>query len=314
MNGQARSNERLAFAVGCFLPSFVRTRLRRFSCLNLVFAVLTSIVPLTLLASELPIGSVKRADIVQKVMVNGTFTPKRSAYIRAPFDGYVHRLFVKIGDQIKVEQPIVTIGQTAQATKEQAFPMRSSLKGRVVQIKTAEGESVSRQSSPNDFLVRIDDTSEMFVTAQATETDVVNLTLGQACTIRAAALTKHFFEGVIDTIALAANNQESWDRGKVEFTVTIKLTKSPGEAIKPGMTAIADIITNKAENVLTLSQEFVYRDDDHFYVILANGEKRDISVGLYNAQDFEIKDGLQLNDKVRQVDFIELAKSKRKSY
>src|SRR5688572_22753881 len=53
-------------------------------------------------------AKVERGDLYQRVTVAGTVEPNKSAPITTPFTGYVQKLFVKVGQKVKANDPIVT--------------------------------------------------------------------------------------------------------------------------------------------------------------------------------------------------------------
>jgi len=252
-----------------------------------------------------PLATVSRRNLVLKVTVAGGITPAHSALITPPYDGYIRKLYVKIGEKVKMGQPIVTIGQTVGQT-EQAFPLRSSLDGTVVQIGKTVGEHVSQTPSASNGeapIVRIDDLTKLYVKANVAELDIEKLNLGQPVLIRTLAVPDKVYHGRIVTIDLAAREEDHWDKARVEFPITAEILDQD-EHIKPGMSGILDIIIQEAAGVLALPQEFVAEENGHYYVTLAGGERRRVEIGLKTDEMFEITSGLKEGDLVRQVDFL----------
>jgi multidrug efflux pump subunit AcrA (membrane-fusion protein) len=254
------------------------------------------------------IGVVKRDTLEQKITISGNVVPNRSTMITGPFLGYVKKLYVKVGDKIATGDPIVTMAQSLQSN-EHSFPLRAPFPGTVVQVGRTEGQLV-HEGVVNEFIVRIDDLSRLFVTANAPEIDWVKLSPGQEVVIRAAAILTRTYKGVIRELSLAAKADENggWgNNSKVEFPIRLEVLDADKQ-LSPGMTVVVDIIAHKVENVLVLPHEYVSRDEGKFFVHLENGEKRMIEIGLQNEEAFEIKSGLKEGDRVKQVDFASLLK------
>ncbi|MBK7963351.1 MAG: hypothetical protein IPK04_20470 [Bdellovibrionales bacterium] len=57
---------------------------------------------------------------------------------------------------------------------------------------------------------------------------------------------------------------------------------------------------------MTLRHEFVRRENEKYFVVLASGERRDIQVGTQNEEGFEVISGLQEGEKIKQVDFSQM--------
>src|SRR5262249_29427834 len=118
-------------------------------------------------------GVVARGDVVQRVTISGLVTPIRTASLTSPYDGYIQKMFVEIGQKVKKGEPIVTISQTPDGSMEQIFPLRAPFAGEVVQVLKTEGANVvgSTSSSTDKSVVRIDDLSKLFVLSDTPEID-----------------------------------------------------------------------------------------------------------------------------------------------
>ncbi|MBK7963352.1 MAG: efflux RND transporter periplasmic adaptor subunit [Bdellovibrionales bacterium] len=194
-------------------------------------------------------GIVVKQDVVQRVTIAGTVTPFKKTIVTAPYNGYVKKLFVKIGDKVKQGDPIVSVVQSLQAN-ESSFPLRSPLSGIVVQIEKSEGEYV-KEGDPKEFILRIDDTSKLYVVANAPEIDRVKIKAGQDVVIKASAILTRKYKGVIRDLSLAAREKDQWSRSQVvEFPIRIEMIDSD-ETIKSGMSVVIDVITAKRKCVDT---------------------------------------------------------------
>lgn len=256
------------------------------------------------------LGTVTKADLVQRVTVAGTVTPIRKSVIMPPYNGFVKKLYVRVGDKVGVGDPIVSLSQTLRGAGEDSFPLRAPFEGTVVQVLRTEGEFVGQSNGGVDAanaLVRIDDLTQLMVEASAPEIEVVKLKVGQDAVIKASAVLGRPYKGKIQNIALAAKEQKDWDRSRVEFGVSIRITDHD-EKLKPGMSVIVDVITNQLNKVLTLRHEFIQRDGEKYFVVTEKGDRKPIEVGAQNEEVFEIKQGLQEGEKVKQADFLSLFK------
>ena len=250
------------------------------------------------------IGEVVRKDLLQRTTFAGIVTPVKKTVITAPYNGYVKKLYVNIGDKVKQGDPLVSVVQSLQSG-DNPFPLRSPLNGVVVQIEKYEGE-YAKEGDPKDFILRIDDTSKLFVAANAPEIDRVKIKSGQEAIIKASAILNRSYKGIIREMSLAAREKDSWSRSQVvEFPVRIEITERD-ENLKSGMSVVIDVITGKKEKVLTLRHEYIRREGDAYFVKLSSGERREIKVGMQNEEGFEVDSGLQEGEKIRQVDFSEL--------
>jgi multidrug efflux pump subunit AcrA (membrane-fusion protein) len=252
------------------------------------------------------VGVVTRQDLIQRVTIAGAITPFKKTLVITPFNGYVKKLFVQVGDRVKQGDPLVSIVQSLQ-NGDGSFPLRSPLDGVIVQIGKTEGEFV-KDGDPKEFILRIDDNRKYFALADAAEIDRVKLKIGQEAIVRVSAILDKTYKGVIRELSLAAKEKDLWGRSSqsVEFTIKIEITDSD-EKLNSGMSVVVDVITAKKEKVLMLRHEFIRREGEKYFIIMKSGERRDIQVGLQNEEGFEITSGLKEGEEVKQVDFTELS-------
>jgi multidrug efflux pump subunit AcrA (membrane-fusion protein) len=159
----------------------------------------------------------------------------------------------------------------------------------------------------------IEDTRQLHVAASAPELDVQKLKVDQDVIIKASSILTRSYKGKIKNIALAATEQQNWDKSRVEFSVLIDVLDADPK-LEPGMSVICDIIAKRADGVLFLGDEFVQKDKDKYYVTDENGNRKPIEVGIQNEEAFEIKSGVSEGDKVRETDFLSLANAAGKNH
>jgi multidrug efflux pump subunit AcrA (membrane-fusion protein) len=248
------------------------------------------------------LGEVKSGDLVQRVSITGMVTPLKSTLIVAPYNGYIRKIYVRVGDLVKEGAPLVAISQTAHHVGEELYPTRAPFAGTVVQVSKSEGEFIEEAVNTNhqNAILRIDDLTKFFVDGNVPEIDYPNLKTGQKVVIKISALGGKEYKGVIETIAKASKSQDNWDRSRVEYPLRIVLD-SPDSSLAPGMSAIIDVITSEVKNISLLNHEYFQRDGTtgKFYVIKENGERANVEVGAQNSESVEIKQGLAVGEKIK---------------
>ncbi|MGZ3687437.1 MAG: efflux RND transporter periplasmic adaptor subunit [Bdellovibrionota bacterium] len=251
-------------------------------------------------------GIVKKQDLIQRITVAGIVIPKRRTVIVPPYNGYIKKMYVQVGAKVRTGDPIVSVVQSLLPRSEEAFPIRAPFAGTVVQVLREDGEYVETSGDSN-VLVRIDDLSQLSILSDVPEVDVVNIHRGQEVVIKAAPILGRTYKGVIREITLAAREKKEWARNsdKVEFPVRVEIVDQDAE-IRPGMSAIIDIIANRRDNALTLRHEYVQKEGEKFFVTLDSGEHRPIETGLKNEELIEITKGLREGDHVKLVNFLAL--------
>lgn len=249
---------------------------------------------------------VKTGDLIQRITIAGAVEANRSTIVTAPYEGYVRKLYVELGQKVPKDAPLVSISQTLSQV-EQSFPIRSPFAGKIVQVLKTEGQFV-RPSNVSDAILRLDDLSKLYVQAAVPEIDFVKIKSEMEATIRASAILTRSYRGILRDIAQAASTKDGW-RGssQVEFGVKLEVL-DPDDSLKPGMSVLVDIITGKKEGVLTVGHEFILQQGEEYFVFLKNGEKRAIRIGLQNESSAEVASGLQEGDEVRQIDFVQMLK------
>ena len=252
------------------------------------------------------LGEVMRMDLVQRVTIAGTITPLRTTLITAPYNGYVQKLYVSLGDLVKKNAPLVSVAESIFSSGP-VFPIRAPFSGVVVHIQKHQGQSV-KQADFKEYLLRLDDITKMFVTAQVPEIEILKLAKEQKAKIRISAIPNQTYSGVVREISLAGLTEQEYGRSQVEFSISIEMTDFD-EKVKPGMTVIADVISEEKKDVLVLGHEFIHQDDDKYYVITAAGARKPVELGLRNESFGEVKSGLEEGTRVRQVDFLGLVEN-----
>lgn len=264
--------------------------------------------------NPLPVTPVTKEDLSIRTTISGMIEPKRSTWIVAPYNGYVKKLFVAIGSYIEVGKPVVTVSPETGLGAEETFPLRAPFSGYVMDVASREGEIVTDLSNAprKRAIVRIDDTSQLFVNAIVPEVDYPKLKIDQIVEIKAVALPDKLYHGRIESIAQAAQEQDRWEKSKVEFGLRARITDADAK-LRPGMSVVMDVIIAETKGAIALRHEFIEKDQKEYFVTLESGERRKITLGLQNDEYAEVKSGLNEADSVRMVDFLAIARKTSKS-
>src|SRR5690348_13315522 len=68
------------------------------------------------------VGTVSRGDLTQRVTISGTITPNHKTVIATPYNGYIRKMFVQVGEQVKSGDPIVSVAQSLRGSGEDVYP------------------------------------------------------------------------------------------------------------------------------------------------------------------------------------------------
>ncbi len=238
------------------------------------------------------------------VMMNGNLEPIRKTIVVAPFSGFIRKIHVKVGQMVKAGDPVVTLTQTL-SDSEPIHPIRSGISGKVMQISHAEGEWMKVDDAQN-YILRIDDQSQYYVDAYVPELSVTSLMLGQPVELTSSALAGRVYHGKIHEISVAPRVQEGWrNMGKVEYLVRI-LIKDKTDDLFSGLSFAAQVVTAEKEDALVLPMEYLFKEDDQYFVYDSKKQKRGVQIGMVNDHEAEITSGLKEGEVIQGPDMLEL--------
>ncbi len=184
----------------------------------------------------------------------------------------------------------------------------SPIDGIITSLKVEEGEVavVGTMNNPGTVLMTIADLSEMEAELGVDETEIVKVKEGQKAIVKVDALPDEEFEGVVTEVGNSTlqTSMTSGQQQAKEFKVVVLLKKSDPR-LKPGLTATADIIVAKKENVIAVpiaalvvrkvnGEEkegvFVYKD--------GKAEFRPVKKGIMGEMEIEIVEGLKEGEEI----------------
>jgi HlyD family secretion protein len=181
-------------------------------------------------------------------------------------------------DDLAVAQTRITL---AQAALEQAM-LTAPFNGTITQITVMTGDMVS----PGQSAFRLDDLSKLFVDLDVSEIDIAQIQVGQAVQVTFDAIPEKEYAGVVSSLGLVGTVAQ----GVVYFPVTVQLTDADA-AVKPGMTAVANVIISQVEDVLQLPNRGIQSNEgERFVYVLRNNtaEKVVIKVGMVSDTASEV--------------------------
>ena len=205
--------------------------------------------------------------------------------------------------------------------------------GIVTRIYKEVGEMAVGGMFQADNLMIIADLSRMEVIIDVNENDVVSVSIGDTTEIEIDAFTDTLFYGVVSEIAHMSEVAGMGSQQQVtNFQVKVRMLNVP-EGTRPGMSATADIITEKKENILSIpiqsltarkdSDEMVFLVSDKMLVKEDNESKSSdkkvkkgmkfvhstpVKVGISSETHYEIKSGIREGDRIVTGSFKAISK------
>lgn len=209
------------------------------------------------------------------------------------------------------EQALATVSQLQSVVGDSQRQLRetkifSPISGIVTKKFVQEGELVAALSgfSSGTSILRIEDRSAMLVKLNLNEIDVAKLTKGMEAKITVDAFPEASFTGIVSKIAPASNNltaaaigQSSQADAVVKYLVEIRLS-TPDPRLRSGMSAKCSLNVINKKGVLRLPVEFIGKDAEGQFVMLApeaqgaKSVRKKVTVGATSGSMIEIVSGL----------------------
>jgi HlyD family secretion protein len=157
------------------------------------------------------------------------------------------------------------------------------------------------QANPGAVIADVIDMENMEITAHVSESDRVNVKVGQSVEIRVDALPGRVFDGTVKNVAAAAG--DFFDSGGGSSDVSIALNR-PDKQLRPGFTAHVVILGDDIEKALWVPREAVFEKDGKqiVYARDANGfEPRSIQI-RFLSEGLAIINGMKVGTEVAVID------------
>ncbi|HXZ94341.1 MAG TPA: efflux RND transporter periplasmic adaptor subunit [Dehalococcoidia bacterium] len=167
--------------------------------------------------------------------------------------------------------------------------------GIVADISITEGEEISTAALATPAITMVD-TSEIEMQGYIDELDVASVKLGQAANITLDALPNEQVTGNVTFISPISTVQA----GIVSYATTITL-ENPSAELQDGMSATAEIVVERRDNVLLIPNTVIQGTlENPMVVVLVDKqeEEREITLGLSDGINTEVLSGLEDGDRV----------------
>ncbi|HEU5101980.1 MAG TPA: efflux RND transporter periplasmic adaptor subunit, partial [Roseiflexaceae bacterium] len=163
-----------------------------------------------------------------------------------------------------------------------------------------------------DGLIAIADLSSFHIDIPVDELDVAQIKPGQPVKVVLDALPGQDLAGTVTTIDPLATKT---DKGTNTYTVMVTIA-ADDPAVRPGMTAAAQIVTQHKEGVVMVPRRAVQSENGQSFVLIPKegpmdaatqtpaNEKRPVTIGLANNESVEIASGLQPGERVLVKDVV----------
>ena len=152
------------------------------------------------------------------------------------------------------------------------------------------------------MLMQLPDTSQMIAVVRIHEAKTDRIKMGQSATLEIEGIPGKRFTGTVTKIAVVADTQNRWlnpDLKEYETEITMEPN---GTALKPGVTAYAEILVERVEQRLAVPVQAVYAKAGHNFVFRkgtsAEPEPVEVTLGSAGSEWVEIVEGIDRGTQV----------------
>ena len=204
---------------------------------------------------------------------------------------------------------VVRDGFSKSNAKASSTLIRSTISGVILDIPVKVGYSVIQVNTMNEgtTIATVANMNNLIFRGNIDETEVGQLVNGMNMSITIGALQDLKFDAALEYISPKA--VESNGANQFEIKAAVKLAE--GGKIRSGYSANAEIILASAENVLSIPESAIEFSGDSTFVYVIKGEgknktyeRTNVTTGLSDGVNIEIKKGITAKDKVRGPEII----------
>ena len=199
---------------------------------------------------------------------------------------------------------IVKEGITQRSASFSSTLIRSTIDGLILDVPIKVGNSVIMSNTFNDgtTIATVANMNDLIFRGNVDETEVGRLHEGMPVKLTIGALQGLSFDATLEYISPKGVE----NNGANQFEIKAAITPPQDVTIRSGYSANAEIVTERADQVLAIPEGCVEFSGDSTFVYIVKGsgekktyERKQVTTGLSDGVNIEIKKGLSLKDKVR---------------
>ena len=196
---------------------------------------------------------------------------------------------------------LVKKGETSANRSNTNRLIRSTISGMVLDVPVEEGNSVIEANTMNDgtTVAAVADMTDLVFEGKVDESEVGKIKEGMDLILKIGAIENETFDAVLEYISPKGVEED----GAIQFEIKAAVKLKENQFIRAGYSANADIVLEKRENVLAISEALLQFDGDSAYVEKEVGEqefeKRYVETGLSDGINIELISGVEKDDKLK---------------
>lgn len=199
---------------------------------------------------------------------------------------------------------IVRDGISRNSRSSSTTQIRSTITGMILNVPIKVGNSVIQSNSFNDgtTIASVANMNDMIFRGNVDETEIGKIREGMPIKLTVGALGSRTFDAVLEYVSPKGEEKN----GAIQFEIKAAVSLPDTSFVRAGYSANAEIVLERAANVLTIPESTVEFHGDTAFVQVVKQEKpkqifekRQIKTGLSDGIKIEVKEGLTEKDKIR---------------
>jgi len=205
---------------------------------------------------------------------------------------------------------IVKEGITKNSASISSTLIRSTIDGLILDVPIKVGNSVIMSNTFNDgtTIASVANMNDLIFRGKIDETEVGKVYEGMPMKLTIGALQDLTFDATLEYVAPKATEEN----GANQFEIKAAVQAPNGITIRSGYSANAEIVLERAENILAVPESAIeFSGDSTFVYLLTNSgspqqfKRQPVEVGMSDGIKIVVKSGITENDKVRGLEINE---------
>lgn len=205
-------------------------------------------------------------------------------------------------DAAKDNLRIVRDGVTQRSGSTSNTLIPATISGMVLDVPVEEGNSVIEANTFNEgtTIASLADMQDLIFEGNVDESEVERLQPGMDLIVRIGAIEGREFPAKLEYISPKGADLN----GAIQFQIRAAVNLEKGEFIRAGYSANADVVLDRRDSVLAISEALVQFDKERKpYIEVSTGEntweKKDVQLGLSDGIKVEVLSGIDKEDEIK---------------
>lgn len=197
---------------------------------------------------------------------------------------------------------LIKRGQTKKSGESTNTIITSTIDGMILDIPVEIGNSVIESNTFNagTTVANVADMGEMIFEGKVDESEVGKIKTGMDLILTIGAINDISFHAILENISPKGVEEN----GAIQFEIKASIDLIDTVFVRAGYSANADIVLDRRDSVLSISEGLLKFENDSAYVEIETTpqtfEKRFIKTGLSDGINIEILSGITKDDKIKK--------------